>query len=387
MDSQDLSHNLIETIIKNENTQEIFTDVADFSFDQIVDSSLKEIPIIKHILSIAKIGISIRDSFLIKKILAFLKGIPKENHDSLNKFRTRINSDPNYSKKIGEHLIIILDRYDNLTKAEYLSKIFAAYLDEKINLQSFMRLSSSIEKAFIDDLNNLNDYYKKNLIDVDEYILQNLYQSGLVALLFNKINSEVDQIDVPTVFYSKNELGVLFCNVVFDSKGSKLIAPMLNDLENKIFEKICFEEDINKDFVDFDSVVSTLITTYNLTEDGLAFIFSKFEKNSLIERTQKNMMGHYHRFFTSYFGYNYYFQKLPDRKDYIKFVIEALLNGKLRESSGFSVSSNLSQRRVDHLLQVLHRERLITIQKHTHGILVNNTQKAELKDYLHLHFL
>jgi hypothetical protein len=383
MDSKDLSQNLIETIIGNENTQEIFTDIADFSFDQIVDSSLKEIPIIKHIFSIAKIGFSIRDTFLIKKILIFLKDIPKEKKENLNKFKTKINSDSKYSKKIGEHLIIILDRYDNLTKAEYLSKIFSSYLDEKINLESFMRLSTAIEKVFIDDLNNLNNYYKKDLIDVHDYILQNLYQSGLVGLLFNKINSEVDQIDVPSVFYVKNDLGVLLCNILFNSfNNSKLIVPMLNDLENRIFERICLEEDVNRDFNDFDETISKLQSLFNIDETALSFILSKFEKNNLIENTEQNTNGHYLSFHTSYLGYDYYYQKLENKKILLLRIGNSILESKIDSSSGYSELNNLSQRQVDHSLLFLGKNRFISTTQYSHGLFISNINNRELKEFI-----
>lgn len=383
MESNELSNKMIESIISDENVQEIFTDLTDFSFDQILDSPLNEFPIIKNFISVAKFGISVRDKFLINKILRFLKYLPKNNDESRAKFKNKIQSDPDYSKKIGEHLIIILDRYDHLTKAEYLSKIFSAYLDEKISLQEFLRLSTAIERSFIDDLNKLDQYYRRELFDVEDFILQNLYQCGLVGLLFNKINSEKSQIEVPSVFYVKNDLGVLLCSILSNAfQDSQLIVPILNEIENKVFEKICIEEDIVRDYYDMNTTISRVLLSFGLDEDSLAHILLRIEKNNLIERVQKNIGGHYLRFFTLFVGYDFYFQKASDRIINIKTIINALLEDSLRDSSTFSTQINQSQRRVDHVLELLNKYNLILIRRHTSGILIDKINRKELEEYL-----
>jgi hypothetical protein len=246
-----------------------------------------------------------------------------------------------------------------------------------------MRLSTAIEKVFIDDLNNLNNYYKKDLIDVHDYILQNLYQSGLVGLLFNKINSEVDQIDVPSVFYVKNDLGVLLCNILFNSfNNSKLIVPMLNDLENRIFERICLEEDVNRDFNDFDETISKLQSLFNIDETALSFILSKFEKNNLIENTEQNTNGHYLSFHTSYLGYDYYYQKLENKKILLLRIGNSILESKIDSSSGYSELNNLSQRQVDHSLLFLGKNRFISTTQYSHGLFISNINNRELKEFI-----
>ncbi|HCY74338.1 MAG TPA: hypothetical protein DHV28_00320 [Ignavibacteriales bacterium] len=383
MESNELSNKMIESIISDENVQEIFTDLTDFSFDQILDSPLNEFPIIKNFISVAKFGISVRDKFLINKILRFLKYLPKNNDESRAKFKNKIQSDPEYSKKIGEHLIIILDRYDHLTKAEYLSKIFSAYLNEKINQQSFMRLSTAIEKVFIEDLNNLDSYYKKNLVEVDEYILQNLYQAGLVGFSFSRIQSEIDKMLAHSFYYVKNDFGVLLCNVINDSfNNSKLIAPMLNDLENKLLERICIEEDVNRDYSDMDGIIERTQTAFNLSPDSLSSIISKLLKNGLLENTEMNAAGHYLSFYSSYIGYNYYFQKLDNKRSLLVTVINSLLSGELIETSDYSLTRNLSKRQVEHSLLYLQNENLVTLNEHSFGYLISSTNVDDLRGFI-----
>lgn len=235
METEKLSDSFIETIIKNEKSWELVTDLTDFSIKNILDGPLNDLPFIKYLVGIAKFGISVRDSFLIKKILKFLKETQKLEQEKKEKFKKKIETDKEYSNRVGTHLVHILDRFDHLTKAVYLAKLFCAYIDERINYNDFLRLSSSIEKSFINDLTNLDIYYNRNLEAVDEYILQNLYQCGLVSLQFNMIRTTVaNQPDVQSAIYVRNNLGMMFCKIVSNySQDAKLIAPALNDLENK----------------------------------------------------------------------------------------------------------------------------------------------------------
>lgn len=380
MEKDKLSDSMIETIIKNDKSIDLIIDITDFSIEHVLESPIKELPVIKYFVGIVKLGISIRDKFLIKKILIFLRELQKIEKKEREKFKEKIKSDKNYSNKIGEQLIFILDRYDHMTKAEILAKLFIGYIDEKITYEEFLRLSISIERTFINDLNRLHLYYKRNLEEVDDLILQNLYQSGLVSMSFNKIATMVvDQPDIESITYVRNKLGHLFCKIVADyPMDESFFIPTLNDLENKIFESVCKEEDTNQDYNDFDKLRHKLETSFKLSIEQLDSIFSKFEKLGLIGKTKQNMMGNYVSFHTSFKGYDYYFQEFHNRSGLFSQVIKALREDELKESSTFSREKNISQRIVDHCLSLLQIKGIIFIKEHSSGFLVNNINKSEL---------
>lgn len=382
MEVEKISDGIVDTIIKDDNL-DLITDIADFSINQIFDGPISELPIIKALIATIKLGISIRDRFLIKKIILFLKETKNLDDDDREKFRERVESDKRYSKKIGEHIVIILDRYDHVTKAQMLAKLFNGYLKGLINYEDFLRLSSSIEKAFISDLNKLHLYYKHNLEEVDDFILQNLYQSGLVSMSFNKISTMVvDQPDIESVTYVRNKLGHLFCKIIADYPiDESFFIPTLNNLENKIFESICKEEDTNQDYYDLDKLKHELETSFSLSIEQLDSIFSKFEKLGLIEKVRQNVMGNYVSFYTSFKGYNYYFRASNNGNELLSQVIKSLLEDELKESHSFSDKKNIPQRIVDHCLLLLQIRGIISIQKHSSGILINNINKSELKKF------
>lgn len=384
METENLSDSFIETIVKNEKSWDLVTDLTDFSIKNILDGPLNDLPFIKYLVGITKFGISIRDSFLIKKILKFLKETQKLEQEKKEKFKKKIETDKEYSNRVGVHLINILDRFDHLTKADYLAKLFCAYIDERIYYKDFLRLSSSIEKSFIDDLTNLDFYYNGNLEAVDEYILQNLYQCGLISLQFNMIRTMAsDQPDVQSAIYVRNDLGMMFCKIVFNySKDAILIAPTLNDLENKIFESICELEDINQDFVDFDKFIEELKEANNLEDEEMISILTRLKNLNLLERTQQVATGNFLAFYTSFFGYDFYYKQLKNKNEILKSIVMDLIEDMLSESGTYSRTTNVSKRRVEHCLMLLRNKSLISITEHSSGLLVNRINKLELEKFV-----
>ena len=384
MKTENLSDSFIKSIIKNEKGLNLATDFADLSIKNILDSPLSDLPIVKYIIGITKFGISVRDSFLIKKILMFLNETQKLEEEKKTQFINKIENDEKFRKQVGEHLILIIDRFDHLTKAEYLAKVFNAYLVERITYQDFLLLSSSIERAYINDLINLHIYYSRNLEEVDNYILQNLYQGGLVSLLFSRITSiEVNKSDIQAATYVRNDLGLLFCKIISNyPQDVKLVVPSLSDSENKVFEYICQKESLSEPYYKFEDFRKELKQSLSLTNENLNFMVSKFTNLNLLENAKQYADGNYRDFYLSFYGYNFYFNKLNDRNKFLKRVIDSLIEDLLQESSSFSEENNLSQRMVDHSLLVLQKKGLISTQEHSSGILINQINKTELEKFL-----
>ncbi len=158
---------LFITTLSSSDTFKIIEDVLEMGLDSALqDDLIKNIPIIKWIFIIGKTAINVRDYFLIKKLCHFISGlkdIDKKEKEAFLFTYSKIE----YEKRLGEHIIMILDRYDHLDKASLLSKVFIAFVREEINIDEFFRISSSIEKAYTEDLKNLLKYFTKT-DDFDE---------------------------------------------------------------------------------------------------------------------------------------------------------------------------------------------------------------------------
>ena len=107
------------------------------------------VPPIKFAGDMARIALSLPDRILWAKINRFLQAVPITGQGD---FVRRLKDDPTTRKKVAEHLVLTLDKVDEMEKAEILAKVFTAFAEQKISLETFKRLASSINAAFSGDL-------------------------------------------------------------------------------------------------------------------------------------------------------------------------------------------------------------------------------------------
>ncbi len=136
----------------SENLTEISTDFLEAGLDQLIENDfLKDIPIIGTAFKSYSLAKNITENFFAKKLLRFLfhlKDIPKVERE---KFVTELET-AKESKKVSEKLLNILNRLDDLNKASTLGKLFKFYLKGDINQSDFFRLSSFVDRIYIEDL-------------------------------------------------------------------------------------------------------------------------------------------------------------------------------------------------------------------------------------------
>jgi hypothetical protein len=58
----------------------------------------------------------------------------------------RLESDPNYNRRVGTHLVELLDRVDSHRKPTMLGLCFLAYMQRKIDVLQLQRLTSAVER-------------------------------------------------------------------------------------------------------------------------------------------------------------------------------------------------------------------------------------------------
>ena len=172
-------------------------ELVEVGIDQILEHDLwKDIPVVSSMVSIFRVGMNIKERIFFKKLLIFLnaiKEIPLEDRvDFLSKFKEE------KVKELGEKIIFLIDQLDDLQKS-----IIIANIDNRM----FFRLSSAVQKGFIDDLTFLRDNFDK---EISGYEAIGLYNLGLVGITgFNEV--EPDKTE-----YKANYLGELLAKYGFE---------------------------------------------------------------------------------------------------------------------------------------------------------------------------
>ena len=191
-DNSNLGVSLIKSVTQS-GAGEIARDVSEMALDSILDEGLlKDVPVFGLLAKFYAVAGTVRDHIFLKKVASFLFGTSLAPQGVKDKFRETLDADPGFCRKVGENLILLLERHDHFDKSLLLGRVFSEYLNNRINYEHFLRIASSIDRVPITDLNQLSSYKDRmdsydgtsrgsfaNALNADT--CQSLYTSGLVT--------------------------------------------------------------------------------------------------------------------------------------------------------------------------------------------------------------
>ena len=155
-------------------------ELIEVGFDHFIKNSdiLKDIPIISSIFAALKGIDNISNVLFLKKIQKFLIESQDISSDKKDDLIRRIDSDSKYKTKVGETILMIIDKHNDYSKSVYLGKLFRELLLGNIDYDIFLKLSNIIDRCFIPDLNDLMPLYNKENISIEAE--STLYGLGLL---------------------------------------------------------------------------------------------------------------------------------------------------------------------------------------------------------------
>ncbi|AFZ27129.1 hypothetical protein Cylst_5084 [Cylindrospermum stagnale PCC 7417] len=156
---------------------ELSADLGEVALDLLFkEGLLKDIPILGSFVKLATITKDIPNQIFLSKIQRFLRGIENLSEKEKENFLRNLDSKPEIKSKVGECLVLIINRLDDMEKTDILAQLFLKYVKSNIDLETFRRLASAIDIAFIEDIKGL-------IINPrDNQCLTNLVRSGLSAV-------------------------------------------------------------------------------------------------------------------------------------------------------------------------------------------------------------
>ena len=164
----------------NSEAKELVADWSDLGLEALLDKTvLEHAPMFGTVVKICAISKTIRDRLFLKKVYGFLRACPEFNELEKLGFVREHLEDPAKAKKLCDGIVMILDRLDDLDKAEMLAKMFAAFVRKQIDYIDFRRLASGIDRACAEDLKTLLSYPKGKEI-CDEKFLRLIEPAGFV---------------------------------------------------------------------------------------------------------------------------------------------------------------------------------------------------------------
>jgi hypothetical protein len=135
-----------------------YTEIAlDRLQDRLTDDEvLRELPIIKTFVGVARAGLSIRDRLFISKVGRFIESREQHSTEERENFARALDADPKLRERLQEAIILLLDQFDDLDKAVLFARAFSAFVRNEIeSFYDFRRYGEIIKAANVVHLRNL----------------------------------------------------------------------------------------------------------------------------------------------------------------------------------------------------------------------------------------
>ena len=198
---------------------DIIEDYTDIGIDSFIEEGiLKEIPFVRSIVSMLKIGKNIHDRNLLKQTLTFIKEFNSGNisKGKLIAYKSTIENNPQKCEEELGRVLILLNSYVDREKSIMLARLYKSYVMQEINWHEFCEFSEIINRLFIEDLRILKYLQEQKKIkgsQGDDFRLERLYSLGIVGnSYFADFNNLKDNFIEGRVL---NSIGKKFCNIIF----------------------------------------------------------------------------------------------------------------------------------------------------------------------------
>ncbi|MCK4665066.1 MAG: hypothetical protein KAT68_19515 [Bacteroidales bacterium] len=125
-------------------TIDLTIDYSEIGLDSFIeDGILKEIPLVKSILSFYNIANSVIDRHKTQKILSFFKEFHSQsiNKEKLNNFKNKFNEDVNFQNRVVELIILLNERFLHVEKSKILANLIIAHIEEHISWEKLLDIT------------------------------------------------------------------------------------------------------------------------------------------------------------------------------------------------------------------------------------------------------
>lgn len=185
--------------------------IGEVVLDSVLNEGvLRDVPALGSAVGLARAVGTMRDHYFLKKVAGFLG--PFSDPRDRAEFATRIEADGKERAKVGENLVLLLERLDDMRKPEMIGRIYLAYIRGRIGWRDLQLLTAAVDRLHL--------IYAEDLIDMyqiggshprDPLALQHLAYCGLLKVALGEAGTGGS--------YVKSDLGFLAVGLLFDVEG------------------------------------------------------------------------------------------------------------------------------------------------------------------------
>lgn len=174
----------------------------------VADATLEAIPFVDLVFKVLKAKDAIADALYARKLVGFIRGIGDLSDFDRNRIAEELIGDE--GTKVGETLLLVLDRVTDLEKPELLGFLFRQFSEKRITGPQLRRLSEAVDAGFADDLQVFLDPDQSFSEAEIQDCRRHLTHTGLTVL------TVLTGWDAGPTRYDLTDLGELFFELVRD---------------------------------------------------------------------------------------------------------------------------------------------------------------------------
>ena len=173
------------------NSFELVSDYIELGIDDFINNEkLNKIPIVNTIVAVLKVGKDIHDRNLLRQTLTFIKKFNSGNisKDKLVAYKSTIENNPKKCEEELGRILLLLNNFIDIKKSIMLSRIFKAYINEKINWNIFCDYAEVINRLFMEDIEILLKIHNCEKIELNginiKYKIGRLNSLGIINVVY-----------------------------------------------------------------------------------------------------------------------------------------------------------------------------------------------------------
>ncbi|MCR9207610.1 MAG: hypothetical protein NXI28_05230 [bacterium] len=122
-----------------------------FADQYLAEGLAKDIPLVGTAIKICLAIDDVRNRIFLAKVVSFTRTIDGAGPSIRKNWQSKC-ADPTQAARIGESLLLVIDRANDLRKPQLIATIFAAFTADEIDHSELVRLTQAIDSANIEDL-------------------------------------------------------------------------------------------------------------------------------------------------------------------------------------------------------------------------------------------
>jgi len=179
--SNELGVSLAETLRRSD-ISTVGLELAELALDSTMSEGiLRDVPVLGALTGLWRTGRTVRDFLFTKKLVAFLRTLVDVPAEQRSEMIDRLEADRQFRRKVGEEIVLLLDRLDSMAKAVLMGRAFRGYCLGAFDALTLERLNHAIDRILERDLRRLPEFVA-NEQAMDDMTTQSFVNAGLAYM-------------------------------------------------------------------------------------------------------------------------------------------------------------------------------------------------------------